>query len=189
MSVSDGWVSVTEAAASAAVSERTVWRWIHAGIVESRAEKRGQRETRLVNQDSLPPTDADRQEPEPLQARATDSDSQPSGAVSPNQSVPDIGVECQGFTDVRHEAAPVECACCKVWERQVGTLEEQLESRTEELRRRDQAEEQLRVMLVRLEQTNAQLAGALIQKALPPAVEVKEMPRRVRWWWPFGRRS
>jgi hypothetical protein len=27
---------------------------------------------------------------------------------------------------------------------------------------------------------NSDLAGALVQKALPPVVEVKEMPRRVR---------
>jgi hypothetical protein len=177
MSVSDGWVSVTEAAATAAVSERTVWRWIHAGIVESRAERRGQRETRLVNQDSLPPTDADRQEPTPVQAHATDTDSQLSVGVSQNQSVPDNGVECQGFTDARHEA---ECACCKVWERQVDTLEEQIAART-------QAEAELRRLLLVAQQS---LAAAIERPALPPAsVSVATAEKRKIRWWPFARRT
>jgi hypothetical protein len=44
-------------------------------------------------------------------------------------------------------------------------------------------------MLVRLERTNAELAGALVMKALSPAVEVATVatPRKVRWWWPFDR--
>jgi excisionase family DNA binding protein len=64
-----------------------------------------------------------------------------------------------------------------------------LEVRTEELRRRDQAEEQLRVMLARLENTNASLAEALVVKSLPPAPEPDtiQQKHRVRWWIPWRR--
>jgi hypothetical protein len=62
----------------------------------------------------------------------------------------------------------------------VDYLRAQLDHRTEELQRHAIAEEQLRVMLMKLEATNAELAGALVQKALPPAPE--EAPRRARWW-------
>jgi hypothetical protein len=36
-----------------------------------------------------------------------------------------------------------------------------------------------RKALMKLEATNAELAGALVVKALPPAPEA---PRRARWW-------
>jgi hypothetical protein len=51
----------------------------------------------------------------------------------------------------------------------------------EEVKARRTAEEQLRVMLMQLERTNAELAGALCQKALPPAPE-PEPPQKIRWW-------
>jgi hypothetical protein len=63
----------------------------------------------------------------------------------------------------------------------VQQLRAQLERRDEEINRRAIAEEQLRVMLMKLEATNAELAGALVVKALPPAPEV-EPPRRAKWW-------
>src|SRR5689334_5924776 len=66
----------------------------------------------------------------------------------------------------------------------INTLTAQLAVRTEELRRRDAAEEQLRVMLMRREHTHAVLAGALVQKSLPPAPAEGEQPKRLRWWAP-----
>jgi hypothetical protein len=61
----------------------------------------------------------------------------------------------------------------------VQQLRAQLERRDEEINRRAIAEEQLRVMLMKLDATNAELAGALVQKALPPA---PEPVRKARWW-------
>lgn len=64
---------------------------------------------------------------------------------------------------------------------EITFLREQLSARTT-------AEEQLRVLLMQLERTNAELAASLCQKALPPAVEVGETPKaKVRWYWPWRR--
>jgi hypothetical protein len=61
----------------------------------------------------------------------------------------------------------------------VEYLRAQLDARTA-------AEEQLRVMMARMEQTNSQLAAVLAPRALPPG---PEPAGRVRWFWPFGRRA
>jgi hypothetical protein len=66
--------------------------------------------------------------------------------------------------------------------REVDHLRAQLKRRDEEINRWAIAEEQLRVMLMKLEAANAELAGALVVKALPPAPEVVETPKRTRWW-------
>jgi hypothetical protein len=62
----------------------------------------------------------------------------------------------------------------------VQYLRAQLEQRAEEVQRHAVAEEQLRVMLMKLEATNAEMTGALVQKALPPAEA--EAPKKTRWW-------
>jgi hypothetical protein len=64
----------------------------------------------------------------------------------------------------------------------VHYLRAQLDQRAEEAQRHAIAEEQLRVMLMKLEATNAQMTGALVQKALPPAPEPEASRRRLRWW-------
>jgi hypothetical protein len=69
----------------------------------------------------------------------------------------------------------------------VHYLRAQLEQRAEEVQRHAIAEEQLRVMLMKLEATNAVMTGALVQKALPAPEE--ETPRRTRWWALWGRGS
>jgi hypothetical protein len=71
---------------------------------------------------------------------------------------------------------------------EIQQLRAQLDHRTEELQRHAIAEEQLRVMLMRVQATNAELAGALVQKALPPAPEMEAPPRQTRWWTLWGRR-
>jgi excisionase family DNA binding protein len=72
--------------------------------------------------------------------------------------------------------------------REVGHLRAQLDQRAEEAQRHAIAEEQLRVMLMKLEATNAQMTGALVQKALPPAPEPEAARRRLRWWALWSRR-
>ncbi len=194
MSDSSEWVSVTEAAQAARVSERTVWRWIHQGDVESRSEKRGQRETRLVNRVSLPASGpSEERSPATPVSGSQYPPSQPAAAlstdaVSQRPAPADDSSEGQGLTGAQ---ARVECECCKVRGEQVSDLRAQLERRTEEAAHQAVAEEQLRVLLMQMERTNAELAGVLVQKALPPALSeaVPETPSRVRWWWPWRGRG
>jgi hypothetical protein len=72
----------------------------------------------------------------------------------------------------------------------VSFLQAQVECRAEEIGQERRAGEQLRVMLVRLEETNRELAGALVQKALPPAPDPDNSvatPKRAHWWAPWRR--
>lgn len=72
---------------------------------------------------------------------------------------------------------------------EIAHLRAQLDQRAREMEARSQAEAELRLMLGRLEATNAELARALVVKALPPHVETENQakPRR-RWWWFFRER-
>jgi hypothetical protein len=161
------WVSVAEAADVSGVSERTIWRWCRDGVVESRQEKRGQQSTRLVNAESLP--------------EGVSEDVRANDRGRPDMA--EVGVGCQGLNGARHmlsesaagaqHAAPADQSLVTSLQADVAFLRDQLQQRSH-------AEQELRVMLARLERTNADLAGALVQKALPPAMEVT--PRRVRWW-------
>lgn len=181
------WVSVTEAAHLTKVSERTVQRWIENQRVVSDMSDDGRRR---VRRESLPLSDrwsgdssvmtdtapaADRQ--------VTDTSDTMSDGLTDTMS--DV-VDCPTTNDSKHALSDITAGLERERDqalREVDHLRAQLEVRTEELRRRDQAEEQLRVMLVRLEQTNAQLSSALVQKALPPHVDTEpETPKKVRWW-------
>jgi hypothetical protein len=57
-----------------------------------------------------------------------------------------------------------------------------VERQADRITRQSIAEEQLRVMLMKLEATNAGLARALVQKALPPAPEEKRRTQRWQLW-------
>lgn len=164
------WVSVGEAAGVSGVSERTIWRYVRDGIVESRQEKRGQQTTRLINRESLP------EEPVQSVSEAVRGPASEGGSGCPDMT--EVGGASQRLNGSSHE---VECACCKVREEQVSHLHSQLDARTE-------AEQQLRAMMMHLERTNAQLTDALLTKALPAHNDV-DPPRRVRWWALWGRRS
>ena len=48
------WITVTEAAQKTGVSERTIWRWVRSGYVESMAVRRGGHQSRRVRSDTLP---------------------------------------------------------------------------------------------------------------------------------------
>jgi hypothetical protein len=57
-----------------------------------------------------------------------------------------------------------------------------VERQADRITRQSIAEEQLRVMLMKQEATNAGLARALVQKALPPAPEEKRRTQRWQLW-------
>lgn len=159
------WMSVGEAAAACAVSERTLWRWIRDGVVESRQEKRGQQSTRLVNPESLP--DA-----------VSQSVSEPVSA--PGTGCPDTAghdAVGQGLNGPGQEVS-LHAARAELLEREVLFLRDQLEARTT-------AEAELRRLLLVTQQMANMLAAQLEQKALPAPDLVT--PRRVRWWWPWRR--
>ena len=73
--------------------------------------------------------------------------------------------------------------------------EEYVEFLQGQLQQARDSERELRLLLARLEQTNAALSSALVQKALPPAPAVivptptVETPtaKPVRWWMPWRR--
>jgi hypothetical protein len=158
------WIAAAEAARRLHVSLRTMRRWIASGRVMGRIEGEPGHETRFVRADTLPPLSGEVIDTQPgrtdgrCDVRADDR--------------PGPGPDIRG--DVRGDR-PDTCPCCQIRAEEVQHLRAQIDLRSH-------AEAELRVMLVRLERTNAELAGALVQKALPPAVEVKETPRRVRWW-------
>lgn len=164
------WVSVGEAAAACAVSERTLWRWCRDGVVESRQEKRGQQNTRLVNPESLPDAVS-----EAVSAPASEG-------VGGRPDMAAVGVGCQGLNGASQEVSPLTS--------RLTAAESEVQFLRDQLNLRSHAEQELRVMLARLERTNSELAGALVQKALPPAGEIgstMEPIRKVRWWWPWAR--
>jgi hypothetical protein len=94
--------------------------------------------------------------------------------VSPDAA----GVNFGPTLDQNHRAELAEQKA-QLLESEVQHLRAQLEYRVQEIQQERTAGEQLRVMLCKLEATNAEFSGALIQKALPPAPEEKP---RVRWW-------
>jgi hypothetical protein len=178
----NGWVSVEEAARLARVSARTVQRWITAGDVVSDMSDDGRRRVRC---ESLPLSDTSSHTLNTPTDSSDASVGQPSvmsDAVAGNVS---DTVECPTDNPASHEVSPDAATWrAEAAERERNLLKTHVETLTRQLEARTQAEEQLRVMLVRLEQTNSQLAAALVQKALPPPpVE----PKKVRWWWPWRR--
>jgi hypothetical protein len=164
--------SVAAAAQEIGCPERTLREWIRLGKIEAAPPRPGDRGARISAEvlEELRSTRA--------AAGGSFQQTAAGGGQWQRQSAADD--ESVPLIPPRHEA---ECACCKVWERQVGTLEEQLEHRAEELRRRDQAEAELRRLLLVAQQS---LQTAIERAALPPATPI--VPRKVRWWWPFVRR-
>jgi DNA-binding transcriptional MerR regulator len=65
---------------------------------------------------------------------------------------------------------------------EIQHLRAQIDLRSHEIQQERTAGEQLRVMLMKLEATNAELAGALVVKALPPAPESVQPVKRAKWW-------
>lgn len=88
--------------------------------------------------------------------------------------------EREGRDEGRDEGREGDRALLERQAAEIAFLREQLTARTT-------AEEQLRVLLMQLERTNAELAASLCVKALPPAAEPP--PPRVRWFWPWRRRA
>lgn len=195
------WLSVTEAALLARVSERTIQRWIESGRVVSDMSDDGRRR---VRRESLPLSDR----PHPAAATVTDRPAGPDRQVSDvtvtmtdsmTDSMTDV-VECRTSSPATHALSDIALATARAeaLEREIARadaererltadmefLRAQLEQRAEEAARHAEAERELRVMLMHLERTNAELAGALVVKALPAPEIYVEPVKRVRWWNP-----
>jgi len=186
------WLSVSDVAMACHVSERTVRRWVSEGVVQSRMETAGLRESRLILRGSLPGVSADNT---PFHATAA-----PSAVPRPDMAGAVLeGPRINEPTQSLSEAAPMTWRVDAL-ERErdliaaerdrlvddMQHLRAQLDRRAEEAARQAAAEEQLRVMLMQLERTNAELAASLCQRALPPATENvidnDSAPKKIRWW-------
>jgi hypothetical protein len=180
--VSAAWLSVSEAAMACRVSERTVRRWVSDGVVESRMETAGLRESRLILRGSLPASSLTDRE---CQATAAPSDMLRQDAAGHGVEGPGINEPTPALSELatvtqRADAAERERDRA---EREVEFLRSQLDLRSLEIQRRDQAEVELRRLLLAAQQTAQTLAAQLEQKTLPPH-NVTEVKRRIRWaWW------
>jgi hypothetical protein len=177
-------LSVSEAAKMADIPERTFRRWVASGRIASeqdplmvrgrvlRAEVVMQFRDALNGAGQRPASDP----PPPANDRPLAEDGPPVAGQWPDN--------LRSHEETPELAAP--CPCCQVKDREretiiadVDFLRATVERQAEQLQRHAVAEEQLRVCLMRLEETNRELSGALIVKALPPAPV--EAPK-VRWW-------
>lgn len=188
MSEPGQWLSVAESAGVSGVSERTVWRWVRDGVVESRHEKRGQQSTRLINRESLP-EGVSESVPGCQEVAGVDSASQastpPSHDVSPDAAggdIPHNHRDTEGDKSCHNHRAELAEQKASLLESEVQHLREMVSHQAEQLHRHSVAEEQLRQLLLTSQTLAAQLAHQLEVKALPPAPESVETPRRARWW-------
>ncbi|HEV8177071.1 MAG TPA: helix-turn-helix domain-containing protein [Gemmatimonadales bacterium] len=180
------WVSVTEAAHLARVSERTVQRWIEGGKVVSDMSDEGRRR---VRRSSLPPACL-LQSNSSLMSDVSDEERLVIEHLSDTLSdVRHDTVECPTSNDSTHSLSDTAARSrAESAERERDRLASEVEFLRAQLVSRTQAEEQLRVMMAHLESTNAELARALVQRALPPAPDFAPAPRRTRWWSLWRRR-
>jgi hypothetical protein len=170
------------------VSSRTLRRWVAEGKVESRRVGDERREARLIRRDTLPPVTG---------TVSGDDTPDDRGAVTrvvlSRERSTDRGDNTGDVrADATHdgESGRGDSALERLVSAQVeeiAHLRAQLNLRSDELIRRDQAEAELRRLLAQSQQMAAVLAQQLEQRALPPAVEATAPPRRVKWWWPWGR--
>jgi hypothetical protein len=173
------WVTVTEAAARAGVSRRTVRRWIAADQVVSRLVEEEGREFRLIHGDSLPPVTGD-----VIRDDTGDDPGDVPGVRVKQRDSRVTGDDTGDDTGDRGDSAMEQLVTSQAQE--ITFLRQQLQAqqdaRRQEIERRDHAEAELRRLLLVSQQS---LATAIEpQKALPPVVA----PPRARWYWPFGRR-
>ena len=168
------WVSVTAAAGVCQVSERTIFRWIAKGRVDSRVSEGGQREVRRT---SLP-----------VSANPSVTTDTPSDAGhAPSESVVSQGVGPDSrVTDTLREELR------QAWERiaeqkaEIAALEEARRERDflrERLVESEKGEAELRVLLLNSQQA---LAAAEERLALPvevPAPPTPDLEPEKRPWW------
>jgi excisionase family DNA binding protein len=198
--------TVAAAAAELGVPERTLREWIRLGKIEALPPRPGERGARISAStlEDLRTTKGEESEPSSLSVPAADGGNPTANGGNWQQAAAEGNSwRQQTAADLSPGAAGLSndivtddttATALKLAEQRAAMLESerdrlvtdmdhlraQLEVRTHEIQQERTAGEQLRVMLMKLEATNAELAGALVVKALPPAPE--ETPRRTRWW-------
>jgi hypothetical protein len=166
------WVTVTTAMTRRSVSRRTVRRWIAAGIVESRLVEEDGRQVRLIRGDTLPTgTDDDTGD---VRSAGIGDDTRDSSGDSHRDVTDDVTGGSSGTGDSSLERLVTAQA------QEIQQLRAQLEHRAQEIQRRDQAEAELRRLLLSSQQG---LQMALERPMLPPAPDTQaKTPKRARWW-------
>lgn len=163
------WLTVTSAMTRARVSRRTIRRWVAAGLVESRLIHEEGREVRLIRADTLPCNTGD-DTGDSTRASHRDGTQDDTHAGMGDSHRDGVGDDTLYDTVTRQA-------------HEISFLRAQLEVRAEELRRRDQAEGELRRLLLVSQQA---LSTAIAERqALPPAPDPPA--RRIRWWSPWPR--
>lgn len=178
--------SVAESALILGIPTRTLHQWIKDGKITTRPPELGERGVRLVaaTVENLRHTRA-----------AASSGEQPAAASSRSQQMAaGLSPDAAGMSGYPRQPAVSQ------WEthraelaeqerdllrsnldhhaEEIAHLRAQLEQRARELERRDQAEAELRRLLLVSQQA---LQTAIEQRALPPHVE-PPTPKRTRWW-------
>lgn len=201
MSDGEEWVSVTQAAGAAGVSERSLWRWVEKGRVVSRVSDTGAREVRL---ESVPRRgrvsvngQGSQSEPAPGDRQVSDvaatTDSGDSGATDTTDTAQ--------VAELRRQLAEVE-GKARYYEVQAGLLDRARQTATAELQHARQAhaqeteflrerlvgsekaQEELRVLMLR--QSEALEALTAAQRALPATTAPQEPAEEpARPWWRF----
>jgi hypothetical protein len=160
------WITVTTVMTRRGVSRRTVRRWVAAGLVESRLVQEDGRQVRLIRGDTLP-------------AAGIGDDT-----VTITSDVRDDGTEDAHGDDTRprHGDAGFYDTVTRQAE-EIAYLRAQLDVRAEELRRRDQAEAELRRLLL----TSQQALQTVLERPMLPAAPDPQppAPKRARWWSPW----
>jgi excisionase family DNA binding protein len=187
--------SVAAAARELGIPERTLREWIRLQKIEAAPPRPGKRGVRISAatlgelQQTRPGEEvAPRSIPMEQSGLAADGGNSRQMAADGNpwRQQPAAVDESEHCREVSHDVSPHAAILAAVERerdlalRELEFVKAQLERRAEEAQRQATAEEQLRVMLMQLERTNAELAGALLQKALPPHEEPPA--RRLKWW-------
>lgn len=171
------WLTIPEAAAHVGAHPRTVRRWASTGRVVSRMEERDGHPVKLIREDTIPDTKADARDGSKDGVRPDAHD----GAQGGSGDGAHPGAQDGALRDRLHDL---------IADNQF--LRDQLRLRAVELERRDQAEAELRRLLLASQQA---LSLALERPMLPAAPEVLPVgntepatPKQARWWAPWKRR-
>lgn len=162
------WMTIPDAAAMVGVHPRTLRRWASTGRVVSRLEEKDGHQVKYIRADTIPDTKVD----------TRDGAQDGSNPGAPVGAHPDTGDGAKGAAQDGAHVGTVAALSARLNDLQADNefLRAQLRQRAVEIERRDQAEAELRRLLLSSQQA---LTETLTLKALPPAPE--EPPRRARW--------
>jgi hypothetical protein len=165
------WMTIPDAAALVGVHPRTLRRWASNGRVVSRLEERDGHPTKLMRADTIPDVKVDTRDGSKDGARGDAT----VGAHVDNKD---------GAQDAVRDGAQVgtvQALSARLSDLQADNefLRQQLRQRAVELERRDQAEAELRRLLLSSQQA---LQMALERPMLPPAPVALGPVKKARWW-------